>query len=77
MTVFQILLQKYFFITKKRDLTKIVGVIELNGLFPGFIKFVGEGGKSKAFVMFGELKSSISLLNIIPLDFDRINAPKL
>lgn len=55
----------------------MVGAIELKGLFPGFIKLVGEGGTSKAFVIFGELKSSITSLNIIPVDSDRNFAPNL
>lgn len=58
-------------------LTTIVGVIELSGLFPGFMKFDGDGGKSKPFVMFGELKSSISSLNIMPVLTERFIAPKL
>lgn len=55
----------------------IVGVIELSGHLPGSIKFAGEGGKSNPLVIFGELKSSISSLNIIPVDFERIIAPNL
>ena len=58
-------------------LTIMVGDIELNGLFSGWMKLFGDGGKSKPFVMFGELKSSISSLKIIPVDFDRILAPNL
>lgn len=55
----------------------MVGTIELSGLFPGLIKFAGDGGRSNPFVIPGALKSSIWSLNIIPVDFDRIMAPKL
>lgn len=58
-------------------LTIIVGDMELSGLLPGTIKLVGEGGKPNALATFGVLKSSIWSLNIIPVDFDRINAPSL
>lgn len=58
-------------------LTTIVGHIELNGRLPGRIKFAGDGGSSKALVILGELKSSISSLNIIPVDSERIIAPSL
>jgi len=58
-------------------LTTIVGLIELNGRLPGRIKFAGDGGSSKPLVILGELKSSISSLNIIPVDFERIIAPNL
>lgn len=51
--------------------------MELIGLFPGRMKFAGEGGKPNPLVIFGELKSSISSLNIIPVDLDRIIAPRL
>jgi hypothetical protein len=40
------------------------------------MKFLGEGGRSKALVMFGELKSSISLLRRIPVE-DMTLEPKL
>jgi len=58
-------------------LTTIAGLIELNGRLPGRIKFAGDGGRPKPLVIFGELKSSISSLNIIPVDTERIIAPKL
>ena len=58
-------------------LTKIVGTIELNGLFPGFIKLAGDGGMPLPFIICGALKSSISSLNIIPVVSDRNIAPKL
>ena len=58
-------------------LTTIVGLIELKGLFPGLMKFAGDGGTPNALVIFGELKSSISSLNIMPVDSERIIAPKL
>lgn len=59
------------------SLTTIVGHIELNGRLPGAIKFAGDGGSPKPLVILGELKSSISSLNIIPVDFERIIAPNL
>lgn len=58
-------------------LTTIAGLIELNGRLPGRIKFAGDGGSPKALVILGELKSSISSLNIIPVDLERIIAPNL
>ena len=58
-------------------LTTIDGHIELNGRLPGRIKFAGDGGSPKPLVMLGELKSSISSLNIIPVDSERIIAPNL
>lgn len=44
---------------------------------PGLMKLLGEGGTPKLFVMSGELKSSISLLRIIPVDPDMTLEPKL
>lgn len=44
---------------------------------PGLMKLFGEGGTPKPLVMNGELKSSISLLRIIPVDFDLTLEPKL
>lgn len=44
---------------------------------PGLIKLFGEGGTPKPFVMNGELKSSISLLRIIPVDLDKTLEPNL
>lgn len=41
------------------------------------MKLLGEGGTPKPFVMFGELKSSISLFRSIPVDRDRTLEPKL
>lgn len=41
------------------------------------MKLFGEGGTPKPFVMCGELKSSISLLRIIPVDLDMTLEPKL
>lgn len=41
------------------------------------MKLLGEGGTPKPFVMSGELKSSISLLRIIPVDLDMTLEPKL
>lgn len=59
------------------DLTTTDGHIELNGRLPGRMKFAGDGGRSKPLVILGELKSSISSLNIIPVEFERIIAPNL
>ena len=42
--------------------TIIAGLIEDRGRFPGLMKLLGEGGKLKSLVMFGDEKSSI--LNI-------------
>lgn len=44
---------------------------------PGLMKLAGEGGTPNWLVMLGELKSSISSLNKIPLTFDRTLEPKL
>lgn len=55
----------------------IVGDIELNGRFPGLMKLTGDGGMPKALVILGELKSSISSLNMIPVEFERNIAPNL
>lgn len=41
------------------------------------MKFAGDGGRSKPLVILGELKSSISSLNIMPVDLERIIAPNL
>lgn len=53
------------------------GHIELNGRLPGRMKFGGDGGRPKPLVILGELKSSISSLKIIPVEFERIIAPNL
>lgn len=44
---------------------------------PGWIKLLGEGGIPNPLVMYGELKSSISSLKIIPVDRDMTLEPKL
>lgn len=44
---------------------------------PGAMKFAGEGGIPNPLIMSGELKSSISSLNKIPLTLDRTSEPKL
>lgn len=44
---------------------------------PGLMKLAGEGGTPNWLVMLGELKSSISSLNRIPLTCDRTLEPKL
>lgn len=44
---------------------------------PGWMKLLGEGGIPKPLVMYGELKSSISSLKMIPVDPDMTLEPKL
>lgn len=44
-------------------LTIIAGLIEDIGRFPGLMKLLGDGGKLKSLVMFGDEKSSISNMN--------------
>lgn len=41
------------------------------------MKLLGEGGIPKSLVMYGELKSSISSLKMIPVDPDMTLEPKL
>lgn len=41
------------------------------------MKLFADGGTPKPFVMSGELKSSISLLRMIPVDLDITLEPKL
>lgn len=41
------------------------------------MKLLGEGGIPKPLVMYGELKSSISSLKMIPVDPDMTLEPKL
>lgn len=43
----------------------------------GTMKLLGEGGTPKLLVISGELKSSISLFSIIPVEFDMNLEPKL
>lgn len=43
----------------------------------GTMKLLGEGGTPKLLVIKGELKSSISLFSIIPVEFDINLEPKL
>jgi hypothetical protein len=57
--------------------TIITGLIEESGRFPGLMKLFGDGGKLKSLVMFGDEKSSISSLKMIPVDGDIIREPKL
>lgn len=57
--------------------TKMAGHIEDKGLFPGLMKFAGDGGTPKAFVMLGAEKSSISSLRMIPVLLERTCEPKL
>ena len=46
------------------------------GRLPGLMKFAGDGGTPKSFVIFGDEKSSIWSLKIIPVDGDIISDPK-
>ena len=55
----------------------MTGQVDDNGLFPGRMKFVGDGGTPNAFVTLGELKSSISLLKIMPVLGDILMEPNL
>jgi len=59
------------------ELTTINGLIDDRGIFPGAMKFSGEGGISKALVILGAEKSSISSFKIIPVLIDLTLAPKL
>ncbi|CAH2261699.1 jg3187 [Pararge aegeria aegeria] len=45
----------------------MLGLIEDSGLFPGAMKFAGEGFKPKEFEKPGEEKSSITLFMTIPV----------
>lgn len=53
------------------------GTIELSGRSPGASMFAGDAGKLYKDVRPGIAKSSISLLSIMPVDWDRIRAPQL
>lgn len=53
------------------------GHIDDRGLFPGFMKFIGDGGRPKLFVIFGEEKSSISSFRIMPVLLEAKPAPNL
>lgn len=55
----------------------ILGHMEDSGLFPGLMKFEAEAGTPKEFTVLGVEKSSISLLNIIPVLFPTTFEPKL
>ena len=59
------------------ELTTILGHMEDSGRFPGFIKLAGDAGTPKALTVFGVEKSSISLLNRIPVRFPTTLDPKL
>jgi len=47
------------------------------GRFPGLMKLFGDGATSKRFVKFGDEKSSIWLLYMMPVEEEPIFAPKL
>ena len=55
----------------------MVGVMEESGRFPGAMKLAGEGGTPKEFTIPGVEKSSISLLNMMPVLLPRTLDPKL
>lgn len=55
----------------------IEGHIEDIGFLPGAMKFTGDGGSPKLFVIFGDEKSSISSFNIIPVLSEAKPAPNL
>ena len=58
-------------------LIAITGAMEDMGRFPGRMKLLGDGGRPKKFVALGCEKSSISLLNMIPVRLPRTLEPKL
>ena len=55
----------------------IVGLMELKGLFPGFMKLAGEGGRLNLLVMLGYEKSSIWSFKMMPVEGDMKPQPKL
>ena len=55
----------------------MVGVMDDWGLFPGRIKFEGDGGTPNELSMPGVEKSSSTLLKMIPVLFPRTLDPKL
>lgn len=58
-------------------ITMTAGHIEDSGRLPGTIKFAGDGGMPKMLVIFGEEKSSISSLKMIPVSSPRRLEPNL
>ena len=54
----------------------ISGVMEESGLLFGLIKFAGAGGSMSRGSSVGVEKSPISLLRTIPVEGERIPAPK-
>jgi hypothetical protein len=64
-------------IASPSEFTTITGLIEERGIFPGTMKFSGEGGTPNAFVIFGAEKSSMISLRMIPVLMDLTLAPKL
>lgn len=56
---------------------RIDGAIDDKGFLPGWMKFAGEAEILNKFMVPGVEKSSISLFMIIPVEFDRQNAPNL
>jgi hypothetical protein len=64
-------------IASPAEFTTIKGLIEERGIFPGTMKFSGDGGTPNALVIFGAEKSSISSLRMIPVRMDLTFAPKL
>ena len=59
------------------NLPIIEGDMEDRGLFPSLIKLAGEAGTPKELIVPGVLKSSISSLKMMPVDFDINFEPKL
>ena len=53
--------------TEPSGLMNIAGDMDDSGLLPGTMKLAGDGRSPKKLVMFGEEKSSISSLKIIPV----------
>lgn len=54
----------------------IIGVMEERGLLFGWIKFAGAGGSLSEDISVGIEKSPISLLRTIPVEGERMPAPK-
>ena len=57
--------------------TTMVGAMDDRGLFPGSIKFAGDGRMPHSLTLFGDEKSSMSSLNKIPVLWPYMPEPKL
>ena len=55
----------------------MVGAMEDSGRLPGLMKFTSLGGTLKKLVMFGDEKSDIWLLTMMPVCSEAKPAPKL